>query len=255
MRTKEIPVCGLAAVQALFDKDPGAVKRLYFDYATSRRVPKIASAMAKTKRIYRVVLPEELEKVGGTVHHGGIVAIIEAKTLPDVTKEQLQRWVAGHAPLLLLDRIGNAHNLGAIARTAAFFGLTDIILPEHPQAAMPSEATYRVAEGGMEHLRFWRASDLARVCGELRASHDVVGAAVGPQAKSLAKWAAQRRGVVKPVALVLGNEERGLSTEVAAACSELVVIPGVGQRVESLNVSVAAAILIWEIWRRGAGRT
>lgn len=255
MKTKEIPVCGLSAVQALFEKDPSAIKRLFFDQATSRRVAKIASALAKSKRIYRVLTPEELEKVGGTLHHGGIVAIIDAKPLATVSPDQLQRWSAERAPLLLLDRVGNAHNLGAIARTAAFFGLENLILPEHPQQAMPSEATYRIAEGGMEHLRLWRVLNLAEFCRALRSSYDVIGAAVAPSSRSLSAWQQTRRAAPntarpKPVALVLGNEEHGLSPEVAAACTDLVTIPGAGQRVESLNVSVAAAVFIWELWGR-----
>ena len=253
MKTKEIPICGLAAVQALFEKDPMAIKRLYFDQATSRRVSKIASALAKTKRIYRLITTDELAKVGGTVHHGGIVAVIDSKPLAVVSPEQLRRWTSAKAPLLLLDRVGNAHNLGAIARTAAFFGLEDLILPEHVQQAMPGEAAYRVAEGGMEHLHIWRVGNLAELCRALRATYDVLGAAVSPQSRSLTQWSAARRGAggqPKPVALVLGNEEHGLSAEVAGACTDLVTIPGAGRRVESLNVSVAAAVFIWELWGR-----
>lgn len=255
MKTKEIPVCGLSAVQALFEKDPGSIKRLFFDQVTSRRVAKIASALAKSKRIYRLITAEELEKVGGTLHHGGIVAIIDAKPLGTVSADQVHRWAGERAPLLLLDRIGNAHNLGAIARTAAFFGLKNLVLPEHPQQAVPSEATYRIAEGGMEHLQLWRVQNLAQFCHSLRSSYDVVGAAVAPTSRSLSKWSAARRaqpntGRLKPVALVLGNEEHGLSREVTAACTDLVTIPGAGNRVESLNVSVAAAVFIWELWGR-----
>ena len=251
MKTKEIPVCGLAAVQALFQKDPSSIKRLFFDQPTSRRVAKIASELAKTKRIYRVLTPDDLVKVAGTIHHGGIVAIIDAKPLGAVSTQELRTWVSQRAPLLLLDRVGNAHNLGAIARTAAFFGLENLVLPEHAQQAMPSEASYRVAEGGMEHLRLWRVQNLAEFCQALRPDYEVVGAAVGPGAQSLATWSAKRRagppGRGKPIALVLGNEEHGLSREVTEACTALVTIPGSGHRVESLNVSVAAAILIWEL--------
>lgn len=255
MKTKEIPVCGLAAVQALFEKDPAAIKRLYFDQPTSRRVAKMASALAKTKRIYRLVTNEELGKVGGTLHHGGIVAIIDAKPLAPISPDQVKCWIQQRAPLLLLDRVGNAHNLGAIARTAAFFGLENVVVPEHLQQAMPSEAAYRVAEGGMEHLQFWRVSNLAEFCRALRSGYDVVGAAVAPNSQTLIRWAAERRltgnsSRPKPVALVLGNEEHGLSPEVAAACSSLVTIPGAENRVESLNVSVAAAVFIWELWGR-----
>lgn len=253
MKPKEIPVCGLAAVQALFARDPDAIKRLYYDYATSRRLAKLSSHLARAKRIYRVVTPEELEKVAGTVHHGGVVAVIEAKPLPEPGAEDLARWASAKTPLLLLDRIGNAHNLGAIARSAAFFGLSDLVLPDHPQQALPGEAAYRVAEGGLEHLHVWRVPNLAAFCTRLRPAYDVVGAAVGPGARPLTSWLAQRgRGApaARPLALVLGNEEQGLSPEVAAACTALVTLPGRGARVESLNVSVAAALFIWELWGR-----
>jgi len=259
MKPKEIPVCGLSAVQALFEKNPEAIKRLFFDQATSRRVAKIASALAKSKRIYRLITAEELEKVGGTLHHGGIVAIIDAKPLETISADQVRRWAAQRAPLLLLDRVGNAHNVGAIARTAAFFGLEDLILPEHPQQAMPSEATYRIAEGGMEHLRLWRVQNLAEFCRALRPSYEVIGAAVAPSSRPLSPWSTTRRGGAntarpKPIALVLGNEEHGLSPEVTSACTELITIPGAGNRVESLNVSVAAAVFIWELWGRSGSK-
>lgn len=254
MKTKEIPVCGLAAVQAVFQKDPASIKRLYFDQPTSRRVAKIASALAKLKRIYRVITPEELVKVGGTVHHGGIVAIIDSKPLQAVSGDQIRRWASSRVPLLLLDRVGNAHNLGAIARTAAFFGLEDLILPDHAQQALPGEAAHRVAEGGLEHVRLWRVGNLADVCRALQPAYEVLGAAVSPKSRALRDWTAGRRDrspvQQKPIALVMGNEEHGLSPEVASACSQLITIPGNSERVESLNVSVATAVLVWELWGR-----
>jgi RNA methyltransferase, TrmH family len=252
MKPKEIPVCGLAAVQALFEKEPGAIKRLFFDSPTSRRVARITSALAKTRRVYRVVTPAELEKIGGTKHHGGIVAVIEARVLVRVSGSQIREWAARRAPLLILDRVGNAHNLGAIARTAAFFGVEDLILPDHPQQAVPGEAAYRVAEGGLEHLHLWQVGNLAEFCRALRDSYDVLGTSVSAGAQPISKWKCARgRGAPRPLALVMGNEEHGLSSEVAKACTALVHLPAPQSRVESLNVSVAAGILIWELWARG----
>lgn len=267
MKTKEIPVCGLAAVRALFEKDPDSIKRLFFDYETSRNVPALTRHMAKTKRVYRVLTAEELAKVGATVHHGGIVAVIESKPLGVVTDTQLEAWGRARAPLLLLDRIGNAHNLGAIARTAAFFGVEHLVLPEHPQQALPSESAYRTAEGGLAHLTLWSVQDLAGLCRALAGTHEVVGTAVEPGTRSLSNWRMRSgepralrpgtppRPAEKPVALVLGNEERGLSQEVRLACTTLVRIPGHGERVESLNVSAAAAVLLWEVLGRTREKT
>jgi TrmH RNA methyltransferase len=143
--------------------------------------------------------------------------------------------------------IGNAHNLGAIARTAAFFGVARIVIPDHVNAARPSDSAHRVAEGGFEHLEVWLAKDLVTFARELvSAGYDVVGAATrggrpdAPRAKGPAP---------KPLALFLGNEEQGLSPEVMSSCSRLVTIPGTG-KIESLNVSVAAAVLLWELLAR-----
>lgn len=241
VKPKELTICGLAAVRAQFAADPGAIKRLYFDYATGRRIGVICRTLAQRKKIYRCVEPAELEKVGGTLHHGGIVAVVEAPEMREPAAADLTAWVKRCEPLLVLDRIGNAHNLGAIARTAAFFGLPRLILPRDPAAAQPSEAAYRVAEGGMTHLELARVDDLPAFLRSLvAAGYDVIGAATRgglPQAQS---------HTGKPIALVLGNEEHGLSAEVAAACTRLVTIPGSG-KVESLNVSVAGAVLIWEL--------
>lgn len=249
MKTKEIPVCGLGAVQARFKTDPDSIKRLFFDYATGRKIGAMCKALAAARKVYRCVEAPELEKIAGTGHHGGIVAIVEQRALRAPTPDELRAWSRERAPLLLLDRIGNAHNLGAIARTAAFFGVNHIIVPHHPQQALPGEAAHRVAEGGMESVEILCVKDLATFCRELAPHYCVVGTAV-VGAKSLKNLSQSRKsGDARPIALVLGNEEHGLAPEVAKACAALVTIPGSG-RVESLNVSVAAAILCWEFFAK-----
>ncbi len=244
VKPKEITICGLAAVQAQFASEPGAIKRLFFDYATGRKIGAICKALAQAKKIYRCVEPAELEKVSGTRHHGGIVAVVAAAELRAPAASELRDWARRGEAVLVLDRVGNAHNLGAIARTAAFFGVPRLVLPDDPAAAVPGEAAFRVAEGGLAHVEVLRVQGLAGFLRELKiAGYDVVGAAArGGRLQSAGAKA-------KPVALVLGNEEHGLAADVAAACTRLVTIPGSG-KVESLNVSVAAAVLLWELVAR-----
>ncbi|HWA87770.1 MAG TPA: RNA methyltransferase, partial [Opitutus sp.] len=161
-------------------------------------------------------------------------------------------WRRRQEAVLVLDRIGNAHNLGAIARTAAFFGVPRIVVPDDPAAALPGEAAYRVAEGGLAHVEVLRVRDLAAFVRELAAAeYEVVGAATRGAAPLRGEKKEKRGGETKgrPVALVLGSEEHGLAPDVAAACTRLVTIPGSG-KVESLNVSVAAAVLTWELVAR-----
>jgi TrmH RNA methyltransferase len=241
-----LKICGLAAVRARFARDPGSIQRLFFDHATGQRVGVICRVLAQTKKIYRQVEPAELEKVAGSIHHGGIVAVVAPPALRAPVAADLQAWVRGGETVLVLDRIGNAHNLGAIARSAAFFGVKQLIIPSHAGAARPSDAAHRVAEGGMEHLTVWLANDLVALARELAAAgFEVIGAAT----RGGRPEAGRKSG--KPVAIVLGNEEQGLAPEIAAGCTRLVTIPGSG-KVESLNVSVAAALLMWELGVRRA---
>lgn len=247
MKSSELKLCGLAAVRARFARDAGSIQRLYFDYATGRKVGVMCKALAAAKKIYRCVEPPELEKIAGTVHHGGIVAVVPAPELRAPTPTDLKTWAANRAPVLLLDRIGNAHNLGAIARTAGYLGATRMVLPNDPMAALPGEAAYRVAEGGMEAVTVYRVPSLSDFARELAAvGYDIVGAATRGGRPEVA---ASRSREARPIALVLGNEEHGLTAEMTAACTRLVTIPGTG-KVESLNVSVAAAVLLWELLGR-----
>lgn len=234
----ELVLSGLPAVQARFARDPGSIKRLFFDEPSSRRLGAVCKALAAGKKVYRCVTPAELEKISGTVHHGGVVCVVAAPVIGAPLARDVAAWAAAGAPLLVLDRIGNPHNLGAIARSAAFFGVSDIVIPTHPSAALPGESAHRVAEGGLEHIRVWRVPSLPAFLGALAAAgYEVLGAATRGGAP------APRQAAAKPVALVVGNEEQGLAPEVAKACTGLVTLAGSG-RVESLNVSVAAAVLL-----------
>jgi TrmH RNA methyltransferase len=251
----ELKICGLSAVRARFARDPNSIIRLFFDLERSRQVGVMSKVLAQSKKIYRCVEPAELEKIAGSIHHGGIVAVVAPAPLRVPTGDDLRAWARRGESLLVLDRIGNAHNLGAVARTAAFFGVPRLVIPDDAAAARPNDAAHRVAEGGFEHLEVWRVPALAAFARELvDAGYDVVGAATrggklgGPGNKPAAGAPAVK---AKPIALVLGNEEQGLAPDVAAHCTRLVTIPGSG-KIESLNVSVAAAILMWElVGRRG----
>jgi len=156
-------------------------------------------------------------------------------------------WARRREDLVALDRVGNAHNLGAIARSAAYFGVPRMVIAGDPASAKPGAAAYRVSEGGMEAIEIWTVPEIAPFLRALSAAgYDVVAAATrgGADAGACATTAG-------PWALVLGNEEHGLPPDVQAACTRLVTIPGSG-RIESLNVSASAAVLIHELCRRGS---
>lgn len=236
---KPLTLCGHAAVTARWRQAPETIQRLFFDHAMSRRIGIMTKALAAARKVYRCVEPAELEKVAGTLHHGGIVAVVDAPKLESPRRGDPRRWAAAREPVLVLDRIGNAHNLGAIARTAAFLGVKHIVIPDTPEAARPNDAAYRVAEGGLEYLSVWLPGDLVGLVRDLAAAgYDVVAAATRGGEKS-----AVTPLPGTPVALVLGNEEHGIAPALAAVCTRAVTLAGTGA-VESLNVSAAAAMLL-----------
>ncbi|MCG5240188.1 TrmH family RNA methyltransferase [Azospirillum doebereinerae] len=237
-RAKLFRVSGLSAVSALFAHEPERVERLFFDERLKPAVGGFCKAMAAARKPYRMVEGEELAKVAGTVLHGGVVALMAPRVLPAFDTEAAKRW---SEPLLILDGVGNPHNLGAILRTAAFFGLPRVVLSDHPGQAAPSEAAYRVAEGGFEWVELYQAANLPVLLKRLRATHRVFGTALDPKRPSVD--AGGLTGGPKPVALVMGNEEDGIPPATLAACDTVLTIPGSG-RVQSLNVAATAAILI-----------
>ena len=237
-------VAGLPAVAALFAAAPERVERLFFDRRMQHEAGAFCAELARRRKPYRLVEADELERVAGSVMHGGIVALAQPRPVPVLDPAMAEEWARASQLLLLLDGIGNPHNLGAIVRTAAFFGVPRIVLSDHPGQALPSDASYRVAEGGMEHVDLYRAPRFAHMLQRLRRSHRVVAAA----AENGTPLAELRRSE-RPFALVLGNEERGLPRATLEACDEIVTIPGSGQ-VQSLNVAASAAILLHALTRR-----
>jgi RNA methyltransferase, TrmH family len=229
-------VCGLAAVSALFERDPDRVERLFFEGRLRRKVGGLCAALAQARKPYREVEAAELARVAGTVLHGGVAAIARPRLLAAFDPAAVPGWAVDGKPILVLDGIGNPHNLGAIARTAAFFGIERIVLADRPEQALPSDASYRVAEGGLEHVTLCQAA-LPVALSALRQNYRIVGSAPGSP-----KPAAHRQGE-RPTALVLGNEERGLDPATLALCDEIATISG-GGKVQSLNVAAVAAILI-----------
>ncbi|MCC6717179.1 MAG: RNA methyltransferase [Acetobacteraceae bacterium] len=227
-------ICGANAVAAVFARRPDAVLRLFYLPAQKLAAGPYCAVLATAKKPYRMVAAEELAKVAGTPHHGGIVAVAKPLVPAILDPADPPRGKM----LLVLDGIGNPHNLGAIARSAAFFGVPAMLIGEGLGHAMPSDAALRTAEGGLEHIALFRTRDLPRALLALTPHYRTVAATLDRAAMPLADLPRDR-----PVALVLGNEETGLSPAVLAACRRQVRISGAG-RVQSLNVAQAAAVLL-----------
>ncbi len=227
-------ICGIQAVAALFARRPDDAIRLFHVAELRQTVGPWCATLAAARKPYRLLPPEQMEKLAGTPHHGGVVVVAKPRAVApfDPAKPPATKL------LLVLDGIGNPHNLGAIARSAAFFGAGALLLNEASSTAMPSDAAYRTAEGGLEYLELFRTSALPAALVALQPHFLTVATSLSPNAATLAELPRDQ-----PIALVLGNEESGITPPVLSACRKRVRIAGAGP-VQSLNVAQAAAVLL-----------
>jgi TrmH RNA methyltransferase len=233
---------GIPAVAALFARAPQRVERLFYEERLRETAGPWCKLLAAARKPYRMVPREELDRVAGSKLHGGIVAIARPKAVPAFDPAAAIANAGKSRLLLVLDGIGNANNLGAIARSAAFLGLDRLVLSSDPRQAAPTDAAYRVSEGGLEHLLVARAADLPAALAAIAPAYLTV-AAVASGGVDPATLPHDR-----PIALVLGNEETGLAEATIAACEAKATIVG-GGALDSLNVSVAAGILMHALRR------
>ena len=227
-------ICGAPAVAALFARRPQDALRLFYTDAFKQQAGPWCATLAAARKPYRMLPPEQMEKVAATPHHGGVAVVANPRDIPVFNPAKPPDGKL----LLVLDGIGNPHNLGAIARSAAFFGVPALVIGDSPGAALPSDAAYRTAEGGLDLLQVYRCDALPAALVALSRHFLTVAASLSPSALTLPDLPRD-----KPIVLVLGNEEHGISGPVLSACRRRVRIDGSGQ-VQSLNVAQAAAVLL-----------
>ena len=186
------------------------------------------------------VKPERLlSEAAGTRDHQGVVAWCEPFRYADAYE-----LAAHERPLLVcLDQVTDPHNLGAVVRSAEGAGATGVILPAHGSVRV-TPAVCRSSAGAVEHLPIAVVPNLARYLAEIKGPD--LWAYAADSEGSLSLWDSDLTG---GVALVLGAEGKGVRPLVRRNCDAVVSIPLAG-RVGSLNVSVAAALLLYEARRQ-----
>ena len=243
-RDLELRLYGLNAIRAVLARRPEAIRKVWLLEARIPQVQPLLKWCVANRIGYRVVEDADLQKLAASTHHEGIVA--------DVLREEpqsLTAWLRDLPPgpqcALWLDGVGNPHNLGAILRSAAHFGVGAALLPKHSTLAL-SGAAARVAEGGAEQVPFVRLGREDNAIAQLHGAGFQLAATVVRGGGDLFATSLPQRLV-----FVIGAEGAGVSPNVAAICDLRLSIPGSGA-VESLNVAAATAVLLAE-WRRPRG--
>jgi len=184
----------------------------------------------------------ELDRMAGNAAHQGVVAVTSAKQYNDLA-DVIAAKRGQHSLLVVLDGVEDPHNLGAILRTADAAGANGLIIPERRSAAVTGTVT-KSSAGASEHLPIAKVTNISRTVEDLKENNIWT---VGLDERATQTYDALDYNM--DCALVLGGEGKGLHDLVKRKCDFLVSIPMLG-KVPSLNVSVAAAVVLYEIVRQ-----
>ena len=195
----------------------------------------------------RFVPRAELDRMAGNNGHQGVVAVTSAKQYSDLD-DVLAAKRGTHSLVVVLDGVEDPHNLGAILRTADAAGADGVVIPER-RAAGVTAAVAKVSAGASEHLPIAKVTNIARTLEELKSNNLWI---VGLDERGSQSY--ESLDYKMDCALVMGAEGKGLHDLVRKRCDFLVSIPMLG-KVASLNVSVAAGVVLYEILRQRKNKT
>ena len=237
----ETRVYGRHACLKIFEKRPEDIIRAYVTRDGVFEFKALVKYLADQKLAYHVVEKEEIDSITRATHHENICLIIKNKKLPELKDLFTQ---PNRSLILCLEEVENPHNLGAIMRSAAHFGVTAILY----QAKVPvanSAAAIRTAEGGAETVPALQVTDWSFVLDQGARAEFQTFATSSHSGQSL-----YHTTFPKKTLLFLGAERQGLSDKLKKKMQHFVSIPGTGE-VESLNVSNATAAILSEWFRQG----
>jgi len=243
-------VVGVNAVASAVENDAEHVREVLVE--SGARNPRLVEIEEQARRRgieVRKVATQALDGIAGQLRHQGVAArYAAARTWDEHELAGLVEAAAGRALLLVLDGVQDPHNLGACLRSAAAAGVTAVVIPKD-KAVQVNATVRKTSAGAADSIPVVRVTNLSRTLAELQKQGVWIYGLVGDAGASL--YALDLKG---NVALVLGGEADGLRRLTREHCDQLVSIPMPGIEtspgVESLNVSVAAGVTLFEAVRQ-----
>jgi 23S rRNA (guanosine2251-2'-O)-methyltransferase len=220
------------------------IEKVFIQSGLSNDLVKELIHTAKEFQTPYTFIPQEKLNRLSSKNHQGVICVLSSIQYASLDNLIARAYEEGREPfLLILDRITDVRNFGAIARTVECAGLDGIVIAEKGNAPITADAV-KTSAGALSHLPVSRSGDLRKTIQHLR-DHGIRVIACTEKASKLI----YEVDLNSPLALVMGSEEDGISTEILRHADELVKIPMKG-KVGSLNVSVAAGVAIYEAIRQ-----
>jgi RNA methyltransferase, TrmH family len=237
----EHKVAGRNACLALFAARRDDIRRVYVTEENLKAFGEVLRWCAQRRIAYHVKTSADLDQIAETMHHDGVLFLAREKKPQSF--HDLLAALPRHGPLRLvvLENVKNPHNLGAILRVCAHFGVPAVLAAGSTPALSP--AAMRTAEGGAEHTNVVPVGDGVAALETLKARSFQVVATTSHTERALGAARLPERAVI-----MFGSEGEGLSARLVALADTSLAIPGSGA-LESLNVACAASVLLWEHWR------
>ena len=236
----EMKIHGFNACMSVFASRPQAIIRVYLTEKRLQAASLLVRHCVDKKLAYHLSTVEELDKVSETTHHEGLCMVIRKLKRPGLT--DLRALAEDSGVWLALENVTNPHNLGAIARSAAHFGVKGIFVVGE-KVHFQNGAFYRTAEGGAEACAMVAVKSLLELQSLCEGLKLQMYATSSHEAKSLYSTKLAAKSV-----FLMGAEGAGLTKEALKLTDKRISIPGTGL-VESLNVSVATSVCVSE-WAR-----
>jgi len=238
---------GIHAVQAALEFSPQKIQRAWIDgQRQDARLKQVIDELAALGIIPEKIDRKKMDRMADGKNHQGIVAAVELPAMR--SEDQLKNDVEALSATpfyLVLDQVQDPHNLGACLRTADAVGVQGIIVTKD-NAASITPTVCKVASGAAETVPVYQVTNLARTLRWLKEQNIWIMGAAGEAEQTVFEMQLDM-----PLAIVMGAEGSGMRHLTRQHCDFLVKIPMAGQ-VESLNVSVAAGVLMYEAFRQKA---
>lgn len=236
-------IAGINAVSAALEAGQDLAEVLIDGKAKNPRLAEIGSAAKSAGIALRFVPLDQIERQAAGARHQGVIARVQSTRIYDERDLEGLIEAAAKPLLLILDGVQDPHNLGACLRSAAAAGATAVIVPKDRAATLTPTAR-KVAAGGAERVPLVRVTNLARCMKELQDAGIWIVGLAGEAEASL--YSVDLKG---PMAIAMGGEGEGLRRLTREHCDYLAKIP-MASGMESLNVSVAAGISLFEALRQ-----